>query len=394
MVELLIDKRIRHLEIILKISERCNINCDYCYVFNKGNSAANDSPARISDKNIHHFVNFLERASQEYQIGTLQIDLHGGEPLLMKKENFANMCIQFTSGHYCGSNIRLALQTNGTLIDEEWIALFEKYSVNVSVSIDGPKHINDRHRLDTKGRSTYEGTVRGLRMLQQAYQQGRLPSAPGILCVANAKVNGAEIYRHFVDDLGVYSFDFLIPDDCYKDADVDALGLGRFLNEALDEWVKDDNPKIFVRLFQTHIATLLGQKNSGILGHNPSVTGVYALTVSSDGFVRVDDTLRSTSDSMFNPIGHTSEVSLSEVFDSPQFREYTSVGQSLPTECTGCIWENICAGGRIVNRFSPEDRFDRKSAYCYSMRSFLSRASAHLINMGIKEERIMAAISQ
>ncbi|RXA98168.1 MULTISPECIES: cyclophane-forming radical SAM/SPASM peptide maturase XyeB [Yersinia] len=394
MGHLLTKKRIKHFEIILKISERCNINCDYCYVFNKGNSDADNNPARISNKNIGHLANFLQRACLEYEIDTLQIDFHGGEPLLMKKEHFANMCIQLISGNYCGSNIRLALQTNGILIDDEWISLFEKYSVNVSLSIDGPKHINDRHRLDTKGRSTYEGTVRGLRLLQSAYQQGRLPSAPGILCVANAQANDAEIYRHFVDDLGVYGFDFLIPDDSYNDVNIDPIGIGRFLNEALDEWVKDNNPKIFVRHFQTHFASLLGVKNIGILGQSSNITGVYAFTVSSDGSIRVDDTLRSTSDRIFNTIGHISEINLSDVLNSPQAQEYSSIGQCLPNECKGCIWENICTGGRLVNRFSSEERFKHKSVYCYSIRSFLSRASAHLLNMGIKEERIMTSICQ
>ncbi|AKP35151.1 cyclophane-forming radical SAM/SPASM peptide maturase XyeB [Yersinia aleksiciae] len=393
MVNISSEKRIKHLEIILKISERCNINCDYCYVYNKGNTIADNSPARISNKNILQLVGFLQRACREYSIGTLQIDLHGGEPLLMKKENFASMCELLMMADYCGSNINLALQTNGTLVDDEWISLFEKYSIHVSISIDGPKHINDRHRLDTKGRSTYEGTVRGLRRLQHAHQQGRLRAAPGILCVANPQASGTEIYRHFVDDLGVYGFDLLIPDDAYSDDHVDPISMGRFLNEALDEWVKDDNPKIFVRLFQTHIATLLGAK-VGVLGHTPEVTGAYACTVGSDGFIRVDDTLRATSDRIFDPIGHVSDISLSEVLDSPQFQEYTLIGQSLPTECENCIWAKVCAGGRIMNRFSPEDRFNRKSVYCYSMRSFLSRASAHLLNMGIKEERIMAAISQ
>lgn len=387
-------KSIKHFEIVLKISERCNINCDYCYVYNKGNSIANDSPPRISEKNIIHLVDFLQRACLEYEIRDLQIDLHGGEPLLMKKEHFAKICSLLISGNYSGSNISLALQTNGTLVDDEWISLFEKYSVHVSISIDGPKHINDRHRLDTKGRSTYEDTVRGLRMLQMAYHQGRLLAAPGILCVANAQANGAEIYRHFVDELGVYGFDFLVPDDSYKDAHIDPIGIGRFLNEALDEWVKDDNSKIFIRLFQTHIASLLGAKKVGVLGHTPSVTGAYACTIGSDGFIRVDDTLRSTSDKIFNIIGHVSAINLSDVINSDQFQEYSAIGQSLPSECEGCIWENICGGGRIMNRFSPEDRFKRKSVYCYSMRSFLSRASAHLLDMGIKEERIMAAISQ
>ncbi|HEN3568325.1 TPA: radical SAM protein [Yersinia enterocolitica] len=305
MVNQLNIQSIQHLEIILKISERCNINCDYCYVFNKGNPAANNSPARLSDKNINALAELLHTACREYKIGTLQIDFHGGEPLLMKKENFAKMCERLPAGKYSKTNVRFALQTNGTLIDEEWISLFEKYSVNASISIDGPKHINGRHRLDTKGRSTYEATVRGLRILQHAHKQGRIPSAPGVLCVANAQANGAEIYRHFVDD-----------------------------------------------------------------------------------------TLRATSDRIFNPIGHVSEISLTDALNSPQFQEYTSIGQSLPHECNGCIWENVCAGGRIMNRFSPETRFDRKSVYCYSMRSFLSRSAAHLLNMGIKEERIMTAISR
>ncbi|CNI11675.1 galns arylsulfatase regulator (Fe-S oxidoreductase) [Yersinia thracica] len=394
MVNQLNIQSIQHLEIILKISERCNINCDYCYVFNKGNPAANNSPARLSDRNINDLAEFLHTACREYKIGTLQIDFHGGEPLLMKKENFAKMCERLLTGRYSKTNIRFALQTNGTLIDEEWISLFEKYSVNASISIDGPKHINDRHRLDTKGRSTYEATVRGLRILQHAHKQGRIPSAPGVLCVANAQANGAEIYRHFVDELKVYGFDFLVPDDCYHDTNIDPVGISRFLNEALDEWFKDSNPNIFVRLFQTHLAHLLGTKHQGILGHSPSATGAYAFTVGSDGFIRVDDTLRATSDRIFNPIGHVSEISLTDALNSPQFQEYASVGQALPHECNGCIWENVCAGGRIMNRFSPETRFDRKSVYCYSMRSFLSRAAAHLLNMGIKEERIMTAIGR
>ncbi|WP_445373465.1 cyclophane-forming radical SAM/SPASM peptide maturase XyeB [Photorhabdus tasmaniensis] len=394
MVNSLVKKKIQHLEVILKISERCNINCDYCYVFNKGNSAANDSPARISHANIDYLVDFFQRGSQEYDIDTLQIDFHGGEPLMMKKQQFVSMCDRLASGNYHSSNIKFALQTNGILIDDEWISLFEKYSVSVSVSIDGPKHINDRHRLDRKGRSTYEGTVRGLRKLQEAYQAGRLPSDPGILCVANAKASGAEIYRHFVDNLGVYGFDFLVPDDCYTDALVDPVGVGRFLNEALDEWVNDNNPKIFVRLFNTHIASLLGAENAGFLGHNPSVAGIYAFTIGSDGSVRIDDTLRSTSDRIFDIIGHISEISLSEVLNSPQFQEYVSIGESLPTECEDCIWAKVCAGGRIVNRFSNEERFKRKSVYCYSMRSLLGRVSAHLLNMGIEEDRIMKAIGR
>ncbi|TCV91906.1 cyclophane-forming radical SAM/SPASM peptide maturase XyeB [Biostraticola tofi] len=387
-------ENIEHLEIVLKISERCNLNCDYCYVFNKGNSAAEDSPARINKNNVRHLVTFLHKASQQYNIKTLKIDFHGGEPLLMNKRHFADMCECLLKGHYQGSKLMLALQTNGILIDEEWIALFECYSVSVNISLDGPKYINDRHRLDHQGRSSYLQTVSGLQKLQKAHRQGRLPFSPGILSVANPQADGAEIYRHFVDVLGVTHFDFLLPDDCYKDTAILPFEIGRFLNDALNEWIKDDDPHIAVRLFNSHIASLLGNMNEGFLGHTPNVYGVYAFTVGSDGLIRVDDTLRSTSDDIFNPIGHISCLGLSDVLHDVKFKEYAQLALSLPVECEQCIWKNVCAGGRLVNRFSTDQRFQRKSVYCYSMRMLLSRISAHLLDMGVKESRIIKAIGQ
>ncbi|MEW9824173.1 MAG: radical SAM protein [Candidatus Symbiodolus clandestinus] len=165
----LTGKKIKHLEIILKISERCNINCTYCYVFNMGSSLAADSPPIISIDNVIALKGFLERSAAENDIDVIQVDFHGGEPLMMKKNRFDQMCEILLHGNYGNSRLALALQTNGILVDEEWIALFEKHKVHASISIDGPKHINDRHRLDRKEKSTYEGTVNGLRLLQNAF---------------------------------------------------------------------------------------------------------------------------------------------------------------------------------------------------------------------------------
>ncbi|HAT2332484.1 TPA: XyeB family radical SAM/SPASM peptide maturase, partial [Serratia marcescens] len=83
-------KKIKHLEIILKVSERCNINCTYCYVFNLGNDLAINSKPIISHKIIEDLRGFFERACQEYEIETVQVDFHGGEPLMMGKERFDN----------------------------------------------------------------------------------------------------------------------------------------------------------------------------------------------------------------------------------------------------------------------------------------------------------------
>ncbi|WP_340620032.1 cyclophane-forming radical SAM/SPASM peptide maturase XyeB [Xenorhabdus siamensis] len=387
------NEKIKHIEIILKISERCNINCTYCYVFNMGNTLAADSTPIISLDNVAALRGFFERSVIENEIEVIQVDFHGGEPLMMKKERFNQMCEILREGNYGSSRLVLALQTNGILIDDEWIALFEKHQVHASISIDGPKHINDRHRLDQKGKSTYEGTVKGLRMLQNAWAQGRIPVEPGILSVANAKANGEEIYHHFSKELKCQRFDFLIPDDQHTDG-IDAEGIGRFLNEALDAWFADGQPNIFVRIFNTYLGTMLNNQFSRVLGISANVESAYAFTVTSDGLLRIDDTLRSTSDKIFNSIGHVSELTLASVLESSNVREYLSLSDELPDACCGCIWSKVCHGGRLVNRFSQTNRFHNKTVFCPSMRLFLSRAASHLIAAGISEETIIENIQK
>lgn len=384
-------KQIKHLEIILKISERCNISCTYCYVFNMGNSLAVDSSPVISLDNVIALKGFFERSAAENKIEVIQVDFHGGEPLMMKKDRFDQMCGILRQGNYGTTRLELALQTNGILIDEGWLTLFEKHKVHASISVDGPKHINDRHRLDRKGKSTYEGTINGLRLLQSAWEQGRLPGEPGILCVANASANGAEIYRHFSDILKCKRFDFLIPDN-HHDEPTDGEGVGRFLNEALDAWFADGRPEIFVRIFNTYLGTMLNSQFSRVIGMSANVESAYAFTVTADGLLRIDDTLRSTSDEIFKAVGHVSELSLTGVLEASNVKEYLSLSSELPDDCADCIWNNVCHGGRLVNRYSRTNRFNNKTVFCSSMRFFLSRAASHLMATGINEETIMENI--
>lgn len=384
-------EKIKHLEVILKISERCNISCTYCYVFNMGNSLATDSPPLISIDNIIALRGFFERSAAEYEIEVIQVDFHGGEPLMMKKDCFAQMCHTLIQGDYGNSRLELALQTNAILIDEEWIGLFEKYNIHVGISVDGPKHINDRHRLDRKGRSTYESTINGLRLLQNAWKQGRLPNEPGILSVANAKASGAEVYRHFVDVLKCQQFDFLIPDNHYDEA-TDNEGIGKFLNEALDVWFADGRPELFIRIFNTYLGTMLDRHLSPVIGMSANIESAYAFTVTADGLLRIDDTLRSTSDKIFNAVGHVRDLSLTSVLEKDTVKEYLSLSSELPEGCQDCIWNNVCHGGRLVNRFSRKNRFRNKTVFCSSMKLFLSRAAAHLMAAGVDENSIIKNI--
>ncbi|HIF6626793.1 MULTISPECIES: cyclophane-forming radical SAM/SPASM peptide maturase XyeB [Serratia] len=381
-------EKIKHLEIILKVSERCNINCTYCYVFNLGNDLAINSKPIISHGVIKNLREFFERACREYEIETVQVDFHGGEPLMMGKDRFDNACKELVSGDYNGTRLNLACQTNAILIDNEWIDIFSKYNMSVGISIDGPKHINDRHRLDRKGRSTYEGTVKGLEMLQVAWRAGRLIDEPGILCVANPSVKGAEIYRHFVDVLKCKKFDFLIPDESH-DTCTDPEGLSDFYCSALDEFFLDADKEVYVRYFHTHIQSMLSSEFSPVMGVSKAGSDTLAFTVSSDGELYVDDTLRSTNDSIFTPIGNLHSLTLSEALMSWQMQKYLSVDNQLPKVCIDCVWKKLCGGGRHIQRYSSNDDFNRETVFCPSIRKIMSRAASHLIESGVSEDVIM-----
>ncbi|PNQ53788.1 XyeB family radical SAM/SPASM peptide maturase, partial [Vibrio agarivorans] len=384
----MIRKKIKHLEIILKVSERCNINCTYCYVFNLGNDIAINSKPIISHQNIKHLKHFFERATREYEIESLQVDFHGGEPLMMGKERFKAACKELMSGDYQNSRLSLACQTNAILIDDEWIDIFSKYDVSVGISIDGPKHINDKHRIDRKGRGTYDDTVAGLKKLQAAWEEGKIADEPGILCVANPSVKGADIYRHFVDVLGCKKFDFLIPDESHDTCE-DPHSLAEFYCSALDELFNDADKDIYVRYFHTHIHSMLASNFNPVMGMSKSTNDTIAYTVSSEGELYIDDTLRATNDNIFTSIGNIKDLTLSESINSWQMQKYMQVNNQTPEPCSECIWKNICGGGRHIQRYSKEDDFNRNSVYCPSIRKIMSRTASHLISSGIPEEKIL-----
>lgn len=353
-----------------------------------GNDLAINSKPIIHHDIIINLRGFFERACQEYEIETVQVDFHGGEPLMMGKARFDRACQELMSGDYNGARLNLACQTNAILIDNEWVNIFSKYNVSVGISIDGPKHINDRHRLDRKGRSTYEGTVRGLKMLQEAWREGRLNDEPGILCVANPSVKGAEIYRHFVDVLKCKKFDFLIPDESH-DTCTDPEGLSDFYCSALDEFFGDADKDVYVRYFHTHMQSMLSSEFNPVMGVSKAGSDAFAFTVSSDGDLYVDDTLRTTNDAIFTPIGNVRHLMLSETLSSWQVNKYVAINNQLPSVCVDCVWQKVCGGGRHIQRYSSGDDFNRESVYCPSIRKIMSRAASHLIASGGEEDIIM-----
>lgn len=354
-----------------------------------GNDLALKSAPVITRATMLTLRNFLEASAKTYKIDVIQIDLHGGEPLMLKKERMELLCAMLHDGNYNGASLRIAIQTNATLIDEEWIKIFQKYQISVSVSIDGPKHINDINRLDHQGRSSYERTLNGYKMLTTRSSDGSKEKTAPVLSVINPQASGKTLFRHLYDAMGCRQFDFLLPDCNYANpTDID--GMSRFLVDLCDEWYNQNDPKCHVRIINAHIAQMAGNENTFVLGVTTVKDSAAALafTVTSEGDIYIDDTLRSTNSDIFTSIGNITDTSLKEIIASKQLNTLSTIEKSLPDECRECVWRNICCGGRPINRYSPTEGFKRKTIYCDSMKTFFSRCASILHDMGVGIDEI------
>ena len=178
----------------------------------------------------------LQILANRMEFRKVMIGLHGGEPLLVKKSKFQEICDIILTN--CGDvEVNFSVQTNGALIDDDWVTIFEKYNIGVGVSLDGPEAINDYNRFDKKGNGSHSECVNGFKKLRDYNVQKNI-SPPGLLCVIDPLANPKEIYRHFVEELGALSINYLVPNNTHDDHIDDSYvrKLGDFLIQTFKCW--------------------------------------------------------------------------------------------------------------------------------------------------------------
>src|SRR5690606_13088897 len=132
-------------QVILKVAQRCNLDCSYCYVYNRGDDTWKSRPKMIPDAVATALARRIREHCEKYAIPRFMIELHGGEPLLLGKRRMKALIDLFR--RECeGVQLDLTLQTNGLLLDEEWLQLFASNDVRFGISCDGPPESADRRR--------------------------------------------------------------------------------------------------------------------------------------------------------------------------------------------------------------------------------------------------------
>lgn len=361
---------------LLKIASFCNLNCSYCFMFNLQDTTYRGKEKIMPLEIVQLAAKKMVELARQQEITMLHVSFHGGEPLLAGKDWFRRAVTIIKEASGGDVAFKFGLQTNAVLIDDEWLDLFAENGVSVGVSLDGPRHINDRARLNFAGDSSYDKTVAGLTKLLER----RLLS--GVLCVIDPTADGLEIYRHF-RALNIKWIDFLWPLDFNWNSPPPSVMVANqtpyadYLIPIFDEWwYRDKSSEIHIRYFEGILRGLVGAK-AGLdsLGANP----INIVTIDTDGSIEPLDSLRADDDG-FTDVGlRIQRDPLSAIYEKELFQIALSGRNGLCEKCKSCALVDTCGGGYLPHRYSRTNGFDNPSIYCRDLWKLINHILAVVI---------------
>ena len=337
----------------------CNLACKYCYYLEKNNLYQNSHRHLMSDEMLEQFTREYIEAQTMPQV---LITWHGGEPL-MRSIDFYKKALALQKKYAHGKQIDNVIQTNGTLLTDEWCEFFAQNHWLVGISIDGPQEYHDHYRVTPAGKPSWEKVMQGISLLKKHRVEW---NAMAVVNAYNAE-HPLEFYHFFRDNscqylqftpiverltehedgrtLASLADDREIP---LADASVTPQQWGNFLCTIFDDWVRHDVGKTFVEIFDCTLANWMGVLpgicayskecgHAGVMEHNGDV-------YSCDHFVFPEYKL-----------GNIREQSLIDMLYGEKQQAFSRLKHtSLPRQCKECDMEFACHGECPKNRFEKD----------------------------------------
>ncbi len=390
----------------------CNLDCKYCFFLSKQNLYAPRESPLMDEATLERYLRQLMESSSGPQV---EVSWQGGEPML-RGLAFYQRSVQLAE-RYRRPHQRIlhTMQTNGTLVDDEWAAFFKQNNYLVGLSVDGPRALHDAYRVDKQGEGSFDDVLRGWRCLR------RHDVDVNILCTihtANAD-HPVEVYRFFRDEMQAQYIQ-LIPiverateqtiefanrgwggprgsdRPLYRQAgnlvtgrSVTAQQFGRFLIAIFDEWVLRDVGTIYVTTFDVALGSWMGQHNACVVA--PTCGGALAMehngdVYSCDHYVEPDYRL-----------GNIKETPLETLVSSEKQRRFgQNKFDTLPKYCKECPVLFACYGECPRNRFiRTPDGEDGLNYLCAGYKAFFThidkpmKTMASLLRQGRYADEIM-----
>jgi uncharacterized protein len=383
----------------------CNLDCEYCFFLSK-EMLYPGSRFRMADDLLESYLRQLIEAHARSPEVT--VAWQGGEPTMMGLDFFRRSLELAEKHRMPHQRIAYTIQTNATLIDEEWAAFFKENGFLVGVSIDGPKEIHDTYRVDKGGKGSFDRVMAGLSHLRE---RGVEWNALTTIHAANQK-HGREIYRFLRDGCGARFMQFIpiveraTPETLpiakegwgegvkgrplytqegtlLTERSISPEGYGRFLIDVFEEWVRRDVGEVFVQMFDVALANWHGEPPS-LCVHTETCGLALALEHTGDLY---------SCDHFVEPafkLGNIKDKHMIELIASPQQKKFgLDKRDTLPRFCRECDVRFACHGGCPKDRFIDDPYGEPGLNYlCSSFKAFFHhidgpmRAMSELLTAG------------
>jgi uncharacterized protein len=359
--------------LVLKVASRCNLNCEYCYMYNLGDETYKSQPKFMSQEIVDNLLNQVEIYLTQSRAKAFQFIFHGGEPLLVEPDFYQTFVRKVNELFPTYIKIDYIIQTNGVLLSSEWCKVLGDLGFSVGISIDGLTEKSNRLRLNHQGKSSLNASLDGLNNAQSSKY---LKYLPGILSVVNLENNPVDLYFGY-KNLKIRHINFLLPDGTHDNLpnqfNPKKTEYADWLIELFNVWFADkDSGKPQISFFNQLLNLILGaDANYESFGGSKHIYFI----IETNGDIEPQDSLKACGNGFtktnFNLRTHT----LLESLQQPLIKFCIESQHKIAEKCKNCPVLEICRGGYITHRFSEKQGFNSPSIYCRDLEKLVTYVS-------------------
>lgn len=350
-------------EFIIKIHSRCNLACDYCYVYEMDDTSWTSQSTSMSIAVAERTATRIAEHAIEHFVDDVHVIFHGGEPLLVGENHFRDILDIFERVISPVAMPIFTIQTNGLLLTDSMLALLSGFEVRIGVSLDGGRAANNKHRKRRNGAGTYSVVADRLHKLKAGPFARQFS---GILATIDVTNNPFEVYEALCA-FDPPRLDFLLPHGNWTspppaiNANDDTTPYADWLIVIFDHWFAEKGNKPSVRLFDQIIALCRGETVSQeAIGLGP----LSLATITTDGEYELTDTLKSVFDGAAGTGLNIFEHDLNTVVYQPTTAVHQIDKNALCSTCLKCEVHEICGAGQFAHRYQQGFGFLNPSVYC------------------------------
>lgn len=357
--------------VIAKVNSRCNLACNYCYVYEFADQSWESQPKRMSDEVVEKMAERIGEYAESQKPQQITVGFHGGEPLLAGPGFLAHAADTINAATPRSVMLNYSMETNGVLLTKDVLEVCRDKNIGIGVSLDGDKEANDRHRLYRDGRSSYDQIVENLDMLTRSRYRHLFK---GILAVIDLRNDPLKTYES-LKQFNPPKIDFLLPHGDWEHRP-DGLQTreqrlsapyASWQRPIIERWLQEDRKPtdsnkrpLELRTYQSILNLLAGQRSAV-----DSIGGSMAsqIVIETDGSYEQTDTFKGVNGA--SKLGHisirTHSIQEAAVASREHLRDLGVEG--LSDTCKACPRAGSCGGGYGPHRYANET-YQNPSVYC------------------------------